>query len=237
MVKLAGEWKGNSNEVRYRQVHLRPRYDDPHFQDAYRELNGLLAAELNGNPLVEYMDTFMYGFWGEGHTWPYTNNPFPDYATTKRTWIHMLEVQLDYWTKTPLVTNTQPDFSRVGNSELVDRTVRNANWLRTDTIFIENMQIESLSNRPPWVGAVLEVPLPGHQQNQPTLQDGISYSDNEIEHALDVGANYLSLWNFHNINAENILNYYHRSPHTIDRINRWIGYQDPAIFYLAIFGW
>jgi hypothetical protein len=134
-------------------------------------------------------------------------------------------VQMDCWTKTPIATNTQPDFSRVGNSELVDRTVRSANWLRTDTIFIENMQIESLSNRPPWVGAVLEVPLPGHQQNQPALQDGISYSDNEIEHALDVGANYLSLWNFHNINAENIMDYYHRSPHTIDRINRSIGYR------------
>jgi hypothetical protein len=225
MVKLAGEWKGNTNEVRYRKTHLQPRYDDPYFQDAYRELNGLLAAELNGSPLVEYMDTFMYGFWGEGHTWPYTNNPFPDYATAERTWIHMLEVQLDCWTKTPLATNTQPDFSRIGNSEMVDRTVRSGNWLRTDTIFIENEQIESLSNRPPWVGAVIEVPLPGHQQNPAPPQEGISYSDNEIEHVLDVGANYLSLWNFHNINVENILNYYRRSPHSIDRINRSIGYR------------
>lgn len=225
MVKLAGEWKGNRGEVRYRKAHFQPRYDDPYFQNAYRELNGLLAAELNGSLLVEYMDTFMYGFWGEGHTWPYTNTPFPDYATAERTWLHMLEVQLGFWTKTPLATNTQPDFSHVGNSELVDRTVRSGNWLRTDTIFIENMQIESLSNRPPWVGAVVEVPLPGHQQNQAPIHDGISYSDNEIEHVLDVGANYLSLWNFHNINAENILNYYRRSPHVIDRINRSIGYR------------
>lgn len=225
MVKLAGEWKGNTNEVRYRKAHLQPRYDDPHFQDAYRELNGLLAAELNGSPLIEYMDTFMYGFWGEGHTWPYTNNPFPDYATAERTWVHMLEVQLDCWTKTPLATNTQPDFSRVGNSELVDRTVRSANWLRTDTIFIENMQIESISNRPPWVGAVVEVALPGHLPASPPLQDGITYSDNMIEHVMDVGANYWSLWNFHNISADNILNYYHRYPHAIDRINRSIGYR------------
>lgn len=225
MVKLAGEWKGNSNEVRYRKAHLQPRYDNPYFQDAYRELNGLLAAELNGSPLVEYMDTFMYGFWGEGHTWPYTNNPFPDYATAERTWIHMLEVQLGYWTKTPLATNTQPDFSRVGNSELVDRTVRSANWLRTDTIFIENMQIESISNRPPWVGAIVEIALPGHLSAKATPQEPISYSDNEIEHVMDVGANYWSLWNFHNISAENILEYYRRSPHAIDRINRSIGYR------------
>ena len=57
----------------------------------------------------------------------------------------MFEVQLEHWKKTPLVTNTQPDYSRVGNSELVDRTVRSHNWLRTDTIFIENEQIEAIS--------------------------------------------------------------------------------------------
>ena len=41
----------------------------------------------------------------------------------------------------PLTTNTQPDFNRVGNFELLERTVRSHNWLRTDTIFIENEQI------------------------------------------------------------------------------------------------
>jgi hypothetical protein len=224
MVKLAGEWKRNSNQTGYPKSHLQPRYDLPAFQDAYRELNELLAAQLNGSPQIEYMDTFMYGFWGEGHTWPYTNNSFPDYATAERTWMRMLEVQLNCWTKTPLATNTQPDFSRVGNSEMVDRTVRSGNWLRTDTIFIENIQIETLSNRPPWVGAVVELALPGHESAAP-LQEGLSYSDNAIEHVMDVGANYWSLWNFHNIGAENILNYYHRFPHAIDRINRSIGYR------------
>lgn len=225
MVKLAGEWKGNPGQVRHQKAHFQPRYDNPHFQAAYRELNGLLAAELNGSPLVEYMDTFMYGFWGEGHTWPYTNNPFPDYATAERTWIHMLEVQMAAWPNTPLATNTQPDYSRVGNSELVDRTVRSANWLRTDTIFIENMQIESISNRPPWIGAVVEVALPGRVPRQAPPDGEISYSDNTIQHVMDVGANYWSLWNFHNISAQNILDYYHYSPHAIDRINRSIGYR------------
>src|SRR5690349_9114659 len=115
-----------------------PRFDDPYFQRSFQELVGLLAAEWNGSPHIEFIDTFMYGFWGEGHTWPFSNNPFPDYQTAERTWIEMLEVQLQHFTKTPLLTNTQPDYSRVGNSELVDRTVRSNNWIRSDTIFIEN---------------------------------------------------------------------------------------------------
>src|SRR3984957_18138004 len=60
-----------------------PRFDDPFFQQAFRELVGLLAAEFNGNPLIEFIDTFMYGFWGEGHTWPFANNPFPNYQTAE----------------------------------------------------------------------------------------------------------------------------------------------------------
>ena len=51
----------------------------------------------------------------------------------------------------------QPDFSNVGNSDLLDRTMRTGNWLRTDTIFIENTQIEALSYRPPWTAAICEV--------------------------------------------------------------------------------
>ena len=70
------------------------------------------------------MDTFIYGFWGEGHTWPDQGHPFPDNVLAEKTWMEMFETQLETWTKTPLVTNTQPDFSRVGNSELLDWTVR-----------------------------------------------------------------------------------------------------------------
>src|ERR1022692_957214 len=96
-----------------------PRFDDPFFQQSFRELVGQLAEEFNGNPQTEFIDTFMYGFWGEGHTWPFSNNPFPDYQTAESTWIKMLEVQLEHFSKTPLLTNTQPDYSRVGNSELL----------------------------------------------------------------------------------------------------------------------
>jgi hypothetical protein len=225
MVKLVGEWKRGQTSVRGRKPGFEePRYDHPYFQEAFEELNGLLAAELNGNPLVEYIDTFMYGFWGEGHTWPFTNNPFPDYATAERTWIRMFETQLKHWTKTPLVTNTQPDFSLVGNSELVDRTIRSHNWLRTDTIFIENMQIESISNRPPWIGGVLECAMSDGSPDSLRAVDGIPYTDQVIAHVMDVGANYWSLWNFHKISAAGIMNYYRQYPDAIGAINRRIGY-------------
>jgi hypothetical protein len=202
-----------------------PRYDDPFFQQAFKEMVGLLAAEFDGNPLVEFIDTFMYGFWGEGHTWPFGNNPFPDYQTAERTWMNMLEVQLENFKKTPLLTNTQPDFSRVGNSEMLDRTVRSNNWIRSDTIFIENEQIEALSNRPPWTAALLEQGLPGKPPDPGAAQEGISPAENMIDHVIDIGANYWSLWNFHQINAKNLTSYYQAYPAAFDRIGRRIGYR------------
>ncbi len=202
-----------------------PRFDDPFFQQSFRELVGLLAAEFDGTPQVEFVDTFMYGFWGEGHTWPFANNPFPDYRTAERTWTHMLEVQLEHFKKTPLLTNTQPDFSRVGNSELVDRTVRSNNWIRSDTIYIENEQIEALSNRPPWTAALLEQALPGKDPDSAQTVEGISAADIMLSHVLDVGANYWSLWNFHQISAATLQRYYQASPQSFDHLNRRIGYR------------
>jgi hypothetical protein len=73
-VKLKGEWKGNRSETRYQNEHRMPRSNHPAYQAAFRELNELLAAEFNGSPWIEFMDTMMYGFWGEGHTWPFEGN-------------------------------------------------------------------------------------------------------------------------------------------------------------------
>jgi hypothetical protein len=202
-----------------------PRFDDPFFQQAFKELVGHLAAEFDGNPLVEFIDTFMYGFWGEGHTWPFPNNPFPDYLTAERTWMNMLEVQIENFKKTPLLTNTQPDFSRVGNSEMLDRTVRSNNWIRSDTIFIENEQIEALSNRPPWIAALLEQGIPGKPPDPGASHEGISPAENMIAHVIDIGANYWSLWNFHQISAKNLTAYYQAYAAAFDRINRRIGYR------------
>lgn len=222
LVKLVGPRKGIYAQNPY--ANYQPRYDHPYFQQAFRELIGLLAAKFNGNPLIEFIDTFMYGYWGEGHTWPFVNNPFPDYQTAERTWVEMLNVQLEHFTKTPLVTNTQPDSSHVGNSEVLDRTVRTNNWIRSDTIFIENEQIEELSNRPPWVAVALEQGLPGKPPQSLPLNEGISPTDNIIQHVMDVGANYFSLW-LHDISAENLMSYYQSSPTSFDRLNRRIGYR------------
>ncbi|HXY02496.1 MAG TPA: twin-arginine translocation signal domain-containing protein [Terriglobales bacterium] len=210
-----------------------PRFDHPFFQQAFEELIGELAAEFNGNPSIEFIDTFMYGFWGEGHTWPFRNSPFPDYQTAERTWIRMWEIQQEHLTKTPLVTNTQPDYSRVGNSEILDRTVRSNNWIRSDTIFIENEQIEALSNRPPWVAVMIEQGLPGQAPEKVTSHEGVSPSDDIIVHVMDVGANYWSLWNFHQISAQNLASYYQAFPKWFDRINRRIGYRVRPSFIWA----
>jgi len=225
-VKLKGEWKGNPSEMRYRKDNRVPQYDHPAYQAAFRELNGLLADELNGHPQVEFMDTMMYGFWGEGHTWPFEGNPFSSQLVAERTWSAMFEMQLEHWTKVPLATNTQPDFSNVGNSDLVDRTMRTGNWLRTDTIFIENTQIEALSYRPPWAAAICEVGFTtGDPKELQIDEDGITYNEQIITHAADVGVNYLSLWSWHKQSAANILSYYEKFPEPIDEIARQIGYR------------
>lgn len=227
-VELVPDPKEANSAARFMQnpySRYQPRFDHPFFQQAFGELMGLLAAEFNGSPAIEFIDTFMYGFWGEGHTWPFVNSPFPDSQTGERTWLSMLQAQLESFTKTPLMTNTQPDYSRVGNAEILDRTVRSNNWMRSDTIFIENEQIEALSNRPPWIAVAIEQGLPGKAPDSRALQEGISASDNIIAHVLDVGANYWSLWNFHQISAANLMSYYGAFPAWFDRINRRIGYR------------
>lgn len=224
-VRLKGEWKGDRTETRYRKEHRMPRYDHPAYQASFRELNMLLAAELNGNPQIEYMDTMMYGFWGEGHTWPFEGNIFPNNVIAEQTWTKMFETQLEFWTKTPLVTNTQPDFSSVGNALLLDRTIRSHNWLRTDTIFVENTQIEALSNRPPWTGAACEVGMTTGDPDRVQLDEGITYNEKITSHVLDVGANYWSVWNWHNEAARNVMSFYVKYPEPIDYIARHIGYR------------
>lgn len=225
--RTAKRYLGNPNGK------YQPRFDDPFFQSAFRDLIGNMAAEWNGNPSIEFIDTFEYGFWGEGHTWPFANNPFPDYQTAERTWVNMMQVQIDNFTKTPLLTNTQPDFSRVGDSEMLDMGVRSNNWIRSDTIFIENEQIEALSNRPPWIAALLEQALPHTLPDPKADPDAVSATENMIAHVQDIGANYWSLWNFHQINAQNLDKYYKAQPAPFDRFHRRIGYRVRPSFIWA----
>src|SRR5450432_2550082 len=75
---------------------VEPRYDHPEFQRAFAELNDLLAARFDGDPLIEWVDLMQYGFWGEGHTSDY-HNPFSDYPTAERTFVDMTARQLETW--------------------------------------------------------------------------------------------------------------------------------------------
>jgi len=207
------------------KVHAAPRYDHPEFMAAFQELDDLLSDLYNGHQLVEFVDTFMYGFWGEGHTWPFEGNPFPDYHTAEKTSIALFEHQARNWDKTPLLTNTQPDYSHVGNSEVLDRTVRSHNWLRTDTIFIENEQIEALSNRPPWAGALVENGISFGGPETLRINEGVSRSENIIRHAKDVSPHYFSLWNWHQISAAHLKDSYAQFKEPLDELSLTIGYR------------
>lgn len=230
-IPLKGHWSGDRAQVRYRKKHALPRYDHPAYQAAFGELNALLADTLNGSPDVEYMDTMMYGFWGEGHSWPFEGNIFPSNFVAEQTWMAMLEAQLRSWTKTPLVTNTQPDFNNVGNAAMLDRSVRTGNWIRSDTIFIENTQIEALSNRPAWTAAISEVGMT--TGDKLGLDEGVTANEQIIDHVLAVGANYWSIWNWHNIAAAHVRSYTDKYPEAIDHVARRIGYRVYPAFIWA----
>jgi hypothetical protein len=103
--------------------------------------------------------------------------------------------------------------------------VRSHNWLRTDTIFIENEQIEALSNRPAWTGVTVEVPNAEGTSGSLHLEDGVPLTDNVIGHVHDVGAGYFSLWNWHRIRADRLHAYYDKYPDAINALARSIGYR------------
>jgi hypothetical protein len=200
-----------------------PRYDHPEFQKAFAELNDLLAAKFEGNPLIEWMDLMQYGFWGEGHTSNFPN-PFPDYPTAERTFVSMTERQLETWKKTPLAVNTQPDISNVGNRTVIDMAVRAGAWLRSDSIIVEEpIQIEELANRPPWLAAILEDGT-FRQYDSPKLKldaAGINLLENYMLHVLDVGANYWGLWT----ETDNLAHYNEQYPRGFERLRSKIGYR------------
>lgn len=230
-MKFLGKgWDANEvadpREIRTQREHRLPHYHHPYFLEALDEFDALLAEKYNGHPCIEYMDTTMYGFWGEGHAWPFESiSPFPDQPTGVETWLKIFEMQRRHWDKTPLVTNLQPDISAVGNDELVRRTLETGEWLRSDTIFIEPQQIELAGGRPPQVAFISEVGMSDGTPESLRLENGLPLTENIIAHVRDVGANYWSLWNWHNIHADHVMNYYRQYPHGIDELNRVIGYR------------
>lgn len=200
-----------------------PRYDHPEFQKAFMELTDLLAAQFDGNPLIEWVDLMQYGFWGEGHTSNYPS-PFPDYVTAERTSLSMTEHQLTAWKKTPLAVNTQPDISNVGNRAVLDIAMRAGAWLRSDSIIVEEpIQIDQLANRPPWLAAIMEDGYFRQYDTQklPTDAAGINVLENYLLHVLDLRANYWSLWT----EADNLARYNQMYPRGFERLRANMGYR------------
>ena len=206
-------------DAQYRE----PRYDHPEFQKAFTELNGLLAAEFDGNPLIEWVDLMQYGFWGEGHTSDYPS-PFPDYVTAERTSRSMTELQLSSWKKTPLAVNSQPDISNVGNRAVIDMAMRAGAWLRSDSIIVEEpIQIDEIANRPAWLAAILEDgyfrQYDAHMLNLDPAH--INVLENYMLHVLDLRANYWSLWT----EADNLARYNEMYPRGFERLRTQMGYR------------
>jgi hypothetical protein len=204
---------------------IEPRYDHPEFQKAFRELNELLAAEFDGDPVVEFMDLMMYGFWGEGHTGG-RPNPFPDYLTAEKTFVEMTRLQLEAWKRVALVVNTQPDISRTGNREVHDLAVRAGSWLRSDSIILdEPIQIEMLANRPPWLPVIMEDGYKRQHSLEPRQLDldgaGVPYLERAAQLAIDLGANYWALWT----ESDNLSKFNERYPALFPQLRRRLGYR------------
>lgn len=204
---------------------IEPKYDDPAFLAAVRELNALLARDFDGNPLIEFADLMMYGFWGEGHTGN-VPNPFPDYATAAKTMMAMTQMQLDIWKKTPLAVNTQPDISSVGNREVQDYCINAGCWLRTDSIYVEEpIQIDMISSRPQILPAIIEDGSFRHYklEGRGTEVDSADVlgAEKYMLHALDVGANYWALWT----EPDNLAAFHRRNPMGFDTLRARLGYR------------
>jgi hypothetical protein len=206
-------------------VRVEPRYDHPAFQSAFRELQELLAAEFDASPLVEFVDLMMYGFWGEGHTSDWIA-PFPDARIARRTFVEMTRLQLATWRRAPLVVNTQPDISGVGNDAVLDLAVRGGCWLRSDSVILdEPIQIDELSNRPPWLAVVMEDGYHRHYRTDtpafPRARGEVNPIDATMLHVLDLGGNYWSLWT----EADNVARYRDGHPEAFAALDRRLGYR------------
>src|SRR5437868_4975956 len=203
--------------------YIEPRYDHPEFQKAFAELNDLLVAKFDSDPLIEWVDLMQYGFWGEGHTSDLPN-PFNDFSMAERTFAAITSLQLQTWKKTPLAVNTQPDISNVGNRRILAMAVQAGAWLRSDSIVVEEpIQIDQLANRAPWLAAILE---DGYFRQYDAAKlavdaSGVNVLENYMLHTLDLRANYWSLWT----EAANLARYYQTYPRGFDRLRVALGYR------------
>ncbi|MBV9265509.1 MAG: hypothetical protein JO061_04995 [Acidobacteriaceae bacterium] len=199
-----------------------PRYDAPAFQQAFSELNTLLAERFDRDPLMEWVDLMMYGFWGEGHTSDLPN-PFPDPLTARRTFERMTAQQLEAWKQVPIAVNTQPDISAVGNAEVLDLCLRAGAWMRTDSIHDEEpIQMDQFSNRPAWIAGILEDgDLRRYDLAEVSEGPGVNAMENRMLHVLDIRGNYWALWT----EADNLRRYFERYPRGFERLQTSLGYR------------
>ena len=223
--KLKGEWTGNPSQVRYQHEHLQPEYND-YLLGYFEEMQNLLAEKYNGGPEIELVDTQHFGLWGEGHAWPYDGHNFPTRKDAEEAMLKVYDIQQKAWTKVPLCTNVQPDYNRVGHSAVIDRSVRDGNWLRRDSILVQNECIDALSNRPAWVANFCEGAMCREGGNLDQVDEsGFNRGDVVISHVKDLKANYYSLWNFHGINADKLQAYYDTYPEYLDELSGCIGFR------------
>ena len=192
LVTIGGRVAGSPDRVE-------PRYDHPEFQQAFRELNELLAAEFDGNPLVEFMDLMMYGFWGEGHTSDYPS-PFPDYLTAERTFVEMTRLpdggleagapRGEHAARHQRVGQPRGPGPRGAGRLLAALGQHHPGRADAD---------RGLANRPPWLAVIMEDGYHRHYRTDaPALhrrRRGRRTSiDRAMLHTLDLGGNYWSLW-------------------------------------------
>jgi hypothetical protein len=195
-----------------------PAYGHPAFQAAFREVNGLLAAEFDGDPLVEFVDLMMYGFWGEGHTHTFPA-PFPDFAAARDTFLAMTAFQLETWKRAPLAVNAQPDISAVGNREVQKLAIGAGAWLRTDSVLVEEPgQVDAIAGRPAAAAAVIE---DGYHRRYGLEPETAAALERTMGHALDMGANYWSLWT----EADALAAWQERRPDAFSRMRARLGYR------------
>jgi hypothetical protein len=205
------------------KVHYEPDYSHPQFMRAFRELNELLAERFDNDPLVEFMDLMMYGFWGEGHSHDFPN-PASPYPVSEKVFSEVTRLQLDAWKKVQLAVNTQPDSNKAGNRQALDMTVRDHGWLRSDSIIHdEPLQIERISNRPPWCAAVMEQ---GWRRDHdidkiPVDAVGLNAKEKSMLLSLNLGANYWCLWT----EADNLARYNERYPDGVTTLQRRLGWR------------
>lgn len=89
---LKGEWKGDPSQPRFQHDHFQPRYNE-YLIGYFEEMQHLMADRYNGSPLIEFVDTHMFGFWGEGHAWPYEGHNFPNRKAAEDTFLRLYEIQ------------------------------------------------------------------------------------------------------------------------------------------------